>query len=74
MSDDIKKEASAEAPKYELTEAAYIDDVLLSPGATITYKGIPGHHMEPLNDAARAMKKKHNKAFIDPIEAMTIIG
>lgn len=64
----------SEAAQYQLTEAAYIDDVLYAPTQKVTYAGIPGHHMEPLNDAAKAMKKKHDKAYVDPIEAMTIVG
>lgn len=61
----------SEAPQYQLSEAAYIDDVLYEPGATIKYAGIPGHHMAPLNAAAEAMVKKHPSKFIDPILAMT---
>lgn len=74
MSEDTKPEVKADAPRYKLTEAAYIDDKLLAPEDTIEFRGIPGHHMLPLNESAKAMKKKYNKEFIDPIEAMTIVS
>lgn len=62
-------------PQYELSEAAYIDDVLYGPGRKVTYEGAPGHHMEPVNEAAKVMKKKHDKGgYIDPIEAMTKVN
>lgn len=60
-----------DAPQYKLTEAAYIDDTLYAPGDAVRYVGIPGYHMEPLNQAAHAMKKKHPSKFEDPILAMT---
>jgi len=66
----------ANAPKgdgaqYKLTERAYIDDVLYEEGATITYAGIPGYHMEAANPAGEAMKEKYPSNHIDPILAMT---
>lgn len=67
-------EQQKEVPQYELTERAYIDDVLHEPGAKIHYKGVPGHHMQPLNAAAKQMCKDHGKPYVDPIEAMTIVA
>ena len=66
-------------PRYALTEKAYIDDVLYDPDSPdprfheISYTGIPGPHMDPLNDAAVAMKEKHaaRQIAIDPILEMT---
>lgn len=41
----------------------------------IEYDGIPGGHMEPLNDAAIAMFEKHkNKILGNPIDALSIVG
>lgn len=71
MSDN--EQAKGEAAKYKLTERAYIDDILHEPDAVIAYAGIPGHHMEPVNDAARAMKKKHPSNYTDPILSMTAV-
>jgi hypothetical protein len=59
------------APRYKLTEAAYIDDKLYQEGDTINYDGIPGYHMEPLDKAAEDMKKKYPSVKPDPIAEMT---
>jgi hypothetical protein len=64
----------SDVPQYTLTEKAYIDDVLYEVGATISYPGIPGYHMEPANAAAEAMCLKHPTAFHDPILAMTNVA
>ncbi len=39
-------------PRYRLKEAAFINDQLLEAGVEITYLGVPGPHMEPINEAA----------------------
>lgn len=62
-----------EVPKYKLTEPAYIDDRLLEAGQVIGYKGVPGYHMEPVNEAAEVMKELHPGRKIDPILEMTDI-
>ncbi|WP_017773842.1 hypothetical protein [Paraburkholderia kururiensis] len=72
-------------PKYRLLETAYIDDRIYDPKTTpidpetnenrpliIAYEGVPGPHMEPVNDAARAIFKKHNPTWVDPIESLPI--
>lgn len=68
--------AKAEPPQYRLSEPAYIHDVLHEMGASIYFEGVPGPHMEPLNDAAQAMVEKHSKAMEkrDPINDLTLIG
>lgn len=63
-----------EPPQYKLTEPAYIHDVLYEAGATIWFDGIPGYHMEPLNDAARDMIEKHKPRHSDPIRDLTVLG
>ncbi|SIO58400.1 hypothetical protein [Paraburkholderia phenazinium] len=74
-----KGEAPVQIPRYRLTEKAYINDILYDPEAQnpnlheVDYEGIPGHHMEPVNEAARVMKEKHPGDYVDPIEAMTNI-
>lgn len=72
MSDTTQEKGTT--PEYELTEKAYINDVLHEVGAHIKYEGIPGYHMVPINDAAKAMVKKHPSKFTDPILAMTAVG
>lgn len=62
------------APRYKLLEPAYIDDVMYPEGAEINYAGVPGYFMEPVDDAARAMKKKHPSSYIDPIAELQSIG
>ena len=73
MDDDFCIYMKPGAPRYRLTESAYIDDQLLEPGAEISYEGIPGHHMDPLDDVAREMKRKHPSNYVDPIVEMTSI-
>ena len=63
-----------ELPRYRLTEKAYINDRIYDPETQpvdpnseegelrpliITFTGIPGPHMEPVNEAAREMLEKH---------------
>lgn len=66
-----------EIPRYRLTEPAYIEDTYYDPESKdsrfheVNYSGIPGHHMEPVNEAAKAMKLKHPHKYHDPIVAMT---
>lgn len=86
-------------PKYELTEKAYLGDILFNPEEQVNpltkrtrprdpetgdlapllieYEGIPGPHMIPVNDAAKAMVAAHPRASaasINPVESLTIIG
>lgn len=55
----------AEDPMYRLTEAAHMAPVpggrvqYLNEGETVTYLGVPGYHMEPVNEAARKAMQKH---------------
>jgi hypothetical protein len=67
-------EPEDKSPLYELTQAAYIDDRYYEAGAQIRYDGVPGHHMDPMNDAAEAMKSKNPSKYIDPILAMTVVN
>jgi hypothetical protein len=43
----------AEAPRYRLITAHFIDDDLIDEGEVIEYNGTPTENMEPLNEAAR---------------------
>lgn len=71
---------SEEIPKYRLTEPAYInerhfDQHAIDGGkAVIFFDGIPGAHMLPLNDAAKAMVKKHQPKRGNPVDELTIVG
>lgn len=71
-------QVKGEAPRYKLTERAYLDDTLHEADAVITFTGIPCHYMEPMNDAARKAKATPEgvKAakFLDPITAMTNVS
>lgn len=48
--------------KYKLTAAAIIDDVQRDPGFEFEFDGIPGPHMEPLDDAAKRAVADRDKA------------
>lgn len=76
--DEIEVEAPDERPQYRLTEQAYIEDRLLEPGALIRYEGVPGHHMKPVNAAAKAHCKElwpdGRPSYLDPIQSMAIVG
>jgi hypothetical protein len=47
-----------EAPEYLVTETSYIGNGIVQEGGKVTYHGLPGSKLEPLNAAARANKKK----------------
>lgn len=43
----------------------------------IVYEGIPGAHMTPVNDAAKAMVEKHKEQHgrsLNPVNSLTILG
>lgn len=86
-------------PRYELTEKAYIDDVLYDPQEpnhpvskvkraineetgdmkplVIEFDGIPGPHMIPVNDCAKAMVAEHSVQHgrnLNPVDSLTIVG
>ena len=48
--------------KYKLTAAAIIDDVQRDAGFEFEFDGIPGPHMEPLDDAAKKAVAERDKA------------
>lgn len=74
---EAKRKSSDEPPKYRLTEPSYInemfyDQVQVDQGkAVIFFDGVPGPHMLPLNDAAKAMVAKHKPVKIDALDALT---
>lgn len=66
-----------ELPRYRLLQAAYIQPhpsqtmpLLLQEGAEIVYAGLPGPHMQPMNEQAHAKKAefaaKYPTATLDP--------
>jgi len=60
-------------PKYRLTEAAAMHDRVYEADSIVEFDGIPGPHMEPLNEAAHGMVKKHNPSgTTDPVSGITI--
>lgn len=47
-----------EKAKYRILRLSFIGNQLLDEGAEIEYDGEPGSALEPMNDAAKAAKKK----------------
>lgn len=61
-----RKVLGAEAPLYRVTAKSYINGLLCGPGTaheTVRYDGIPGKHLQPVNDAA----KKAKAAAVKPV-------
>ena len=63
--------------KYKLTEKAYIKrtpkadfEELLEAGEEIEYEGIPGFHMSPLDDSAKAAVAKYKPQPIGVIDKL----
>lgn len=58
-----------EKAKYRILRLSFIGNQLLEAGAEIEYDGEPGSALEPMNDAAKAAKKKaeqkHGKVSAD---------
>ncbi|WP_313112574.1 hypothetical protein [Pseudescherichia sp.] len=52
---------SQENARYRITRLSFIGNQLLDEGAEVEYEGEPGSALEPLNDAAKAAKKKAEK-------------
>lgn len=68
-----------EQPVHPVTHRARVVDQETGDLAplVIEYEGIPGPHMIPVNDAARAMAKAHPKAMtgnLNPVDALTTMG
>jgi len=51
--------------KYRLVAPAIIDDVRREPGFEFEWDGVPGHHMEPLDTAAKKAVEDRDKASED---------
>lgn len=49
---------SGEKPKYRVLRLSHIHNNLWPEGAEIEYDGEPGSALEPINDAAKAVKAK----------------
>ncbi|PRZ51222.1 hypothetical protein BX589_12063 [Paraburkholderia fungorum] len=62
---------SGECPRYELTEPAYLKadgdsfDRMHEAKSVIEFRGVPGYHMTPLNDEAKAMVAKHKPQMLE---------
>lgn len=48
----------SEEPRYKVLEKSFIDGALVDAETEITFHGIPGSKLEPVNDAAKAAKNK----------------
>lgn len=53
---------STEVPEYRVLQRSYFSPETVEPGARIRYAGLPGNHLEPLNDAARAKMEEFYSA------------
>jgi hypothetical protein len=77
---EAKPVVAKEPPRYLLTEPAFIDNQLFDQAmvdakkAIIHFDGIPGPHMHPLNESAKAMVAKHKPKKVDPVESLTVVG
>lgn len=75
----VEESAASNVPQYRFKEQAYVNMMLVGPNEktdTAYYRGIPGPHMVPLNEAAKAMVKKHAEVMKrgDPINAITVVS
>lgn len=65
-------------PRYRIHQTSYIDDRVIDAGQEIEAdaRHVPGPHWEPLDDAAKALAKKHSIRFTgnvpDPTEKLSL--
>ncbi|MCA7282745.1 hypothetical protein LE058_17185 [Escherichia coli] len=57
---------SQEKAKYRILRLSFIGNQLLDEGTEVEYDGEPGSALEPINDAAKAAKKKAEKKHGNP--------
>lgn len=71
---------SQEKAKYRILRLSFIGNQLLDEGTEVEYDGEPGSALEPINDAAKAAKKKaekkHGKSVSDegPAPVATVVN
>jgi hypothetical protein len=53
-------------PKYRLLSAAVIDGALIEAGREVEFDGVPGRHMQPLDEAAKK-REVPGPAPLDPL-------
>ena len=70
--DDILYDPDAQP----LVPAAEVDGEPTLKPLYVRYAGIPGPHLEPVNDAAKAMAEKHKDRMqlVDPITQLHVVG
>ena len=66
--------SKGQAPRYKLTDRAYLNDTMYEKGAEITWHEPPAWYMEPINASAKEQVKKHKPVHTDPINTLTIIN
>ncbi|NHN85799.1 hypothetical protein GOB93_14275 [Acetobacter musti] len=49
-------------PKYKVTEPSFIHGRLIEAGTVITFDGVPGFNLEPMDAAAKKAKEDAGKA------------
>lgn len=68
--------------KYRVLQDAYMPPGggkpprLMRPGSTVEYAGVPGAHLEPLDEEARhaSVMAKARGAFVDPIRTLPLVN
>lgn len=75
----VEEGAASNVPQYRFKEQAYVNMMLVGPNEKTDvayYRGIPGPHMVPLNEAARAQVKKYAAEMKrgDPIAAISVVS
>jgi len=65
-------------PSYRIHQLSHIDDKLIEPGTVVEVdaRHIPGPHWEPMDEAAKALAKKHQIKFTgqvpDPTDKLSL--
>lgn len=71
MASSPQTNTPVEAPEYELNRQAFFEPERYEAGTRIIYHGVPGDHMVPLNDAARAKMEEFYEAEFPELDPKT---
>lgn len=65
-------QASQQAlPEYQLLQKAFFEPELLEPGTIVIFEGLPGPHLLPLNDAAKAKMEEFYSFEREEVDSKT---
>lgn len=62
---------SEELPRYRLKQPSFFEPELLPAGSIVTFTGVPGDHLEPLNAAAEARMEEWYDSEVEEIDPRT---